>query len=67
MTAGAVFLVLHVERLLPIMAFAAEISLGDLRHVHLVRPLRHLEYLIMAPDTLKPLAFHVFFMAEDDR
>lgn len=29
MTAGAVFLVLHVEGLLPIMASAAEISLGD--------------------------------------
>jgi hypothetical protein len=66
-TAGAVFFVLHVEGLLSIMASAAEISLGDLLHVYLVRPVRHLKYLVMAVDTLEPLSYQVSFMAEDYR
>lgn len=66
-TASAVFLVFYIEALLSIVAFTAEVSLGQLAHVHLVRTLRHLEYLIVAAGTLEALVIYVFFMAENDR
>ena len=67
MATRAVFLVLDVEGLLPVMTFAAEITLVDLAHFHLVRALGHLEYLVMASRALEPFAVHVRFVAEHDR
>jgi hypothetical protein len=49
------------------MASATEISLGDLRHIYLVRHVRHLEYRVMAFDALEPLSHRVFFMVKDCR
>ena len=65
--AGAILLVLRVERLLAVVALAAEITLRDLGHIYLVRALRHLEDLIMATGALQTFILHMLFMAEDHR
>lgn len=67
MASVAVLLVFHIERLLAVMAFAAEIALGQLVHVHLVGALLHLEDRVMAAGALETLFVHVFLMAENDR
>jgi hypothetical protein len=67
MAFNAIVRTLHVEGLLAVVALAAEVSLGDLGHVHLVRTLGHLKDLIMASRALDALAFDVGFVAEDHR
>jgi hypothetical protein len=67
MASYAILFVAYVKGLLAVMAFAAKVSLGDLRHVHFVRALRHLEILKVATRTLQAFFAHVFFMAEYDR
>jgi hypothetical protein len=58
---------LHVERLLAVVALSAEVSLGDLAHVHLVRTLGHLEDLVMAARAFDALALDMGVMAEVHR
>jgi hypothetical protein len=65
MTVGAVFIIMHVEGLLSIVAFAAEFSLGYLGHVDPACPMRHLENQVMAPTAIQAFSQHMFFMAED--
>jgi hypothetical protein len=63
---GTRFLVLDVKGLLAVMAFSAELALGHLAHVHFIRTLGHLEYLIVAIGTLEIFAGDVLLVAEDD-
>jgi hypothetical protein len=62
--AGTIFLISHIKGPLAIMAFAAEIALGQFFHVHLVRSLRHLEELIVTIAAAKSFFIYVFFVAE---
>jgi hypothetical protein len=66
MALAAVFLVLHIEGLLTVVALAAELALGKLGHVHLVGTLLHLEYRVMATGAFQSFFAYVLFMAEDD-
>ena len=67
MATDAVFLLFHVKALLPVVALAAEVALGDLAHIHLVGALGHLENLVMAARAFQTLAVDVLFVAENDR
>jgi len=49
------------------MTFAAEISLGDFTHFHLVGPLGHLEYLVMAPGAFESFSIDVLVVTENHR
>ena len=66
MAAHAVLLFLDVEALLPVVTLAAEITLGDLAHIHFVGSLGHLENLVMTPGAFQTLSVHVFLVAEND-
>lgn len=66
MTFHAIFSSLYIERLLTVVALAAEVAFCDLAHIHLVRSLSHLEYLIMTSGALDPLALDVELMTEND-
>jgi hypothetical protein len=67
MALGAVFRGLHIEGFLSVVALSTEIPFGELAHVHLVRTLRHLEYLVMAAGALDALVFDMGLMAENYR
>jgi hypothetical protein len=66
MASRAVFRFFHVKRFLPIMALAAEVALGDLGHIHFVRSVSHLEYLIVASHAFQAFSLDVEFVTEDD-
>jgi hypothetical protein len=63
---GTILLIDHIKRSLAIMTFAAEITLGQLCHVHLVRSLGHLEELIVTIAAAKSFFIYVFFVAEEN-
>jgi hypothetical protein len=47
MAPSAVRLVFHIKNPFPVVAVAAELTLGDFAHVHLVRILGHLERMVV--------------------
>jgi hypothetical protein len=66
MTLFAVFLGVRIGRFLPVMAFPAEVAPVDPAHIHLVRSLGHLEYLIVTLSALEAFFVHMFIMTKDD-
>jgi hypothetical protein len=66
MAARTILLVTHIKRPLAIMTLAAEITLGQFFHVHLVRSLRHLKELIVTIAAAKSFFIYVFFVTEEN-
>jgi hypothetical protein len=64
--AGTILLITHIKSPLAIMTFAAEITLGQFFHVHLVRSLLHLEELIVTITAAKSFFIYVLFVAEEN-
>jgi hypothetical protein len=49
------------------MTLAAKTALRDFIHLHFIRALRHLEYLIMTTGAFEAFIDHMLFMTERDR
>ncbi len=60
-------LVLDIETFLTVVAPAAELAFIHFGHIHLIRALGHLKYLVMAGRALEAFLAHMFFMAEMNR
>jgi len=56
MIVGTISLIIHIEGLLTIVAFAAEFSLGYPGHVDLVCPSCHLEDMVMTSAAIQHLS-----------
>ena len=66
MATSAVFLVLDVEGLVAVVTLAAESPLRDFVHVHFVRSLGHLEYLVVTSGAFQAMSVYMLVMAEYD-